>query len=256
MKVCVLSSGSKGNSTLVITDKVKILIDLGTTTSYVEAALNNLNVDVKEISHILITHSHADHIKGLKVFIKRYNPVILVTEDMKNVLEKELGNFRYEYYEDKKAIIGDLTVNVIKTSHDAEESIGFVLTNNNSSMVYITDTGYINQKYFKILSNNNLYVLESNHDIKMLMDGPYPYYLQQRVRGDKGHLSNKQASDYLCKFIGDNTKKIVFAHISEHNNSYEKVIETFNEELSKNDMKFDDVLIAKQNEATEVIEVW
>ncbi|CDD27944.1 metal-dependent hydrolases of the beta-lactamase superfamily I [Clostridium sp. CAG:433] len=255
MKVCVLSSGSKGNSTLVITDKVKILIDLGTTTSYVEAALNNLNVDVKEISHILITHSHADHIKGLKVFIKRYNPVILVTEDMKNVLEKELGNFRYEYYEDKKAIIGDLTVNVIKTSHDAEESIGFVLTNNNSSMVYITDTGYINQKYFKILSNNNLYVLESNHDIKMLMDGPYPYYLQQRVRGDKGHLSNKQASDYLCKFIGDNTRKIVFAHISEHNNSYEKVIETFNEELSKNDMKFDDVLIAKQNEATEVIEV-
>lgn len=255
MKVCVLSSGSKGNSTLVITDKVKILIDLGTTTSYVEAALNNLNVDVKEISHILITHSHADHIKGLKVFIKRYNPVILVTEDMKNVLEKELGNFRYEYYEDKKTIIDDLTVNVIKTSHDAEESIGFVLTNNNSSMVYITDTGYINQKYFKILSNNNLYVLESNHDIKMLMDGPYPYYLQQRVRGDKGHLSNKQASDYLCKFIGDNTRKIVFAHISEHNNSYEKVIETFNEELSKNDMKFDDVLIAKQNEATEVIEV-
>lgn len=255
MKVCVLSSGSKGNSTLVITDKVKILIDLGTTTSYVEAALNNLNVDVKEISHILITHSHVDHIKGLKVFIKRYNPVILVTEDMKNVLEKELGNFRYEYYEDKKAIISDLTVNVIKTSHDAEESIGFVLTNNNSSMVYITDTGYINQKYFKILSNNNLYVLESNHDIKMLMDGPYPYYLQQRVRGDKGHLSNKQASDYLCKFIGDNTRKIVFAHISEHNNSYEKVIETFNEELSKNDMKFDDVLIAKQNEATEVIEV-
>ena len=255
MKVCVLSSGSKGNSTLVITDKVKILIDLGTTTSYVEAALNNLNVDVKEISHILITHSHVDHIKGLKVFIKRYNPVILVTEDMKNVLEKELGNFRYEYYEDKKAIIGDLTVNVIKTSHDAEESIGFVITNNNSSMVYITDTGYINQKYFKILSNNNLYVLESNHDIKMLMDGPYPYYLQQRVRGDKGHLSNKQASDYLCKFIGDNTRKIVFAHISEHNNSYEKVIETFNEELSKNDMKFDDVLIAKQNEATEVIEV-
>lgn len=255
MKVCVLSSGSKGNSTLVITDKVKILIDLGTTTSYVEAALNNLNVDVKEISHILITHSHVDHIKGLKVFIKRYNPVILVTEDMKNVLEKELGNFRYEYYEDKKAIIGDLTVNVIKTSHDAEESIGFILTNNNSSMVYITDTGYINQKYFKILSNNNLYVLESNHDIKMLMDGPYPYYLKQRVQGDKGHLSNKQASDYLCKFIGDNTRKIVFAHISEHNNSYEKVIETFNEELSKNDMKFDDVLIAKQNEATEVIEV-
>ena len=98
MKVCVLSSGSKGNSTLVITDKVKILIDLGTTTSYVENALNNLNVDVKEISHILITHSHADHIKGLKVFIKRYNPVILVTEDMKNVNNEIERINRYNKY--------------------------------------------------------------------------------------------------------------------------------------------------------------
>lgn len=255
MKVCVLSSGSKGNSTLVITEKVKILIDLGTTTSYIETSLNNLNVNANEISYILITHSHVDHIKGLKVFIKKYNPVILVTEDIKKILENEIGSFRYEYYEDKRAILDDLIVNVIKTSHDAKESIGFILENNNSSMVYITDTGYINQKYFKMLSNNNLYILESNHDIKMLMDGPYPYYLQQRVRGDKGHLSNKQASDYLCKFIGDKTKKIVFAHISEHNNSYEKVIETFNEELSKNNIAFNDICIAKQNEATELIEV-
>ena len=139
MKVCVLSSGSKGNSTLVITDKVKILIDLGTTTSYVEAALNNLNVDVKEISHILITHSHVDHIKGLKVFIKRYNPVILVTEDMKNVLEKELGNFRYEYYEDNKIVGVD-----VDFAQAIADKLGMELTVNDmefDSIIAAVDSG-------------------------------------------------------------------------------------------------------------------
>lgn len=255
MKVCILSSGSKGNSTLVMTDKVKLLIDLGTTSSYIEKSLENIDIEPNEISCILVTHTHADHIKGLRVFIKKYNPIIYVTEKLLPLLQNEIGNFEYQLYEDKKAIIGDMTINVIKTSHDAEGSIGFVIKNNLSSMVYITDTGYINKKYFDILKNNNLYILESNHDIKMLMDGPYPYYLQQRVRGDKGHLSNKQASKYLCEFIGTDTKKIVFAHISEHNNTEEKVLSTFNETLEENNMKFDDIIVAKQNESTEVIEV-
>lgn len=255
MKVCVLSSGSKGNCTLIITDRVKLLIDIGTTCAYVEKSLKDLNIDCNQITHVLITHNHADHIKGLKVFIKKYNPIIHVTEKLLNILKEEVGNFKYELYIDKKSIIEDLTINIIKTSHDAEDSVGFIIKHNSSSMVYITDTGYINSKYYDELSNNNLYILESNHDVKMLKEGPYPYYLQQRVISDKGHLSNKQASDYLCRFIGKNTKKIVFAHVSEHNNTDEKVLETFNKTLEKNNMKFDNVIIAKQNESTELIEV-
>lgn len=255
MKVCVLSSGSKGNSTLVMTDKVKLLIDLGTTCSYIEKTLQDIGIEPNEISYILVTHTHVDHIKGLKVFIKKYNPVIYVTNQLLQLLEDEIGNFRYCIYEDENTKIEDLIVNVVKTSHDAKGSIGFVIKHNLSSMVYITDTGYINKKYFDILKNNNLYIIESNHDIKMLMDGPYPYYLQQRVRGDKGHLSNKQASDYLSEFIGNNTKKVVFAHISEHNNTPKKVIDTFNETLEKNNIEFNDIIIAKQNESTELIEV-
>lgn len=255
MRTCVLSSGSKGNSCLITTDKVKILIDIGTTCAYVEKTLCALGINPMEITHILITHNHVDHIKGLKVFIKKYNPIIHVTEKLLNVLEKELGNFKYELYADKKTIIEDLDVNIIKTSHDAEDSVGFIIKHNNSSMVYITDTGYINSRYYESLSNNNLYILESNHDVKMLREGPYPYYLQQRVISDKGHLSNKQASDYLCKFIGKNTKKIIFAHVSEHNNTVEKVLETFSETTEKNNIKFTNVSVARQNEATELIEV-
>ena len=253
MRICVLSSGSKGNSCYVETENTKILIDIGTTTTYVVNELDKLGVKPKEIDAILITHAHVDHIAGLKTFIKKYDPVIYVTEKLLGILEEQVGSFRYELYIDKQAIINDLVINTIKTSHDAGEQMGFIIKNNNKSMVYITDTGYINSKYFEKLSNKNLYVLESNHDVLMLKNGPYPYFLQQRVVGDKGHLSNEQASSYLCKFIGDNTKTIVLAHLSEKNNTEEKALETLNNSLKENNINFKNIMIARQNEPTEVI---
>ena len=255
MKVCVLSSGSKGNSCFVQTKEAKILIDVGTTTQYIVNELDKIGVKPTEIDAVLITHIHVDHIHGLKTFIKKYNPVIYVTEKLLGLLEEQVGSFRYEFYQDKSAIIKDLRINIVKTSHDAGEQMGFIIKNNSKSMVYITDTGYINSRYYDELSNKNLYILESNHDVLMLKNGPYPYFLQQRVIGDKGHLSNKQASNYLCKFIGKDTKKIVFAHLSEKNNTEEKVLETFRETLSDNNMRFDNIIIARQNEPTEVIEI-
>lgn len=255
MKVCVLSSGSKGNSTLITTEKAKILIDLGTSSLYVEKTLKSLNIDPKEIDAIFVSHIHSDHIKGLKIFIKKYNPIIYVTEKLLYMLKEYVGEFRYKIYTDRKADINGLLVYSMQTSHDVEESMGFIIKSGEKSIVHVTDTGYINSKYYRLLKNRNVYVFESNHDIKMLREGPYPYYLQQRVIGDKGHLSNTQASNYLSKLIGDNTKKIIFAHISEKNNTPEKVIETFNEVKEKNNINFDDIIIAKQNEPTEVIEV-
>lgn len=255
MKACVLSSGSKGNSCLVQTDETNILIDIGTTTTYIVNELEKLNIKPTEIDAILITHSHVDHIHGLKSFIKKYNPVIYVTEKLLGILEEQVGTFRYELYQDKQAIIKDLRINLIKTSHDAGEQMGFVIKNNDKSMVYITDTGYINSRYFDSLTNKNLYILESNHDILMLQNGPYPYFLQQRVRGDKGHLSNEQASDYLCKFMGEDTKTIVLAHLSEKNNTEEKALETLNNKLKENNIDFDNILVARQNEPTKVIEI-
>ena len=255
MKACLLSSGSKGNSCLVMTDEVKILIDVGTTTAYIENELDKLNIKAKDIDAVLITHIHDDHIKGLKTFIKKYNPTIYVTNKLLGLLEEVVGTFKYELYEDKMAYIKDLTINIIKTSHDAGESLGFIIKHKNKSLAYITDTGYINSKYFDLLKNKTVYMIESNHDVKMLREGPYPYFLQQRVIGDKGHLSNKQTSDYLCKFIGKETNKIVLTHISEKNNTEEKVLETFNETLKENNIKFKNVIISRQNEPTEVIEI-
>lgn len=255
MKVCLLSSGSKGNSCLVISNNTKILIDIGTTSTYVINELDKLNIKPDEINAILITHNHVDHIHGLKSFIKKYKTKVYVTEKLLGLLEEEIGSFDYELYQDKQAIIGDLRINTIRTSHDAGEQMGFIIKDNKKSMVYITDTGYINNRYYDDLSNKNLYILESNHDVLMLKNGPYPYFLQQRVLSDKGHLSNDQASNYLCKFIGDNTKTIVLAHLSEKNNTPEKALETLNKHLEENNIKFNNILIGKQNEPTKVIEV-
>lgn len=255
MKVCVLSSGSKGNSCFVETNESKILIDLGTTTSYVVNELDKIGVKPRDINAILVTHIHKDHINGLSTFIKKYDPLIYVTSKLLMLLEEEIGNFRYELYQDNSAIINDLRINLIRTSHDAGEQMGFILKDNKSSMVYITDTGYLNSKYFDLLSNKDLYVLESNHDVLMLKNGPYPYFLQQRVLGDKGHLSNEQCSNYLCKFIGDNTKTIVLAHLSEKNNTEEKALETLNNKLKDNNKKVKNIIVARQNEPTMVIEV-
>lgn len=255
MKVCVLSSGSKGNSCLVETNETKILIDLGTTSTYVINELDKLGIKPEEIEAILITHTHVDHIHGLKSFIKKYKTKVYVTEKLLGLLEEEIGSFDYELYQDKQAIIKDLVVSLIRTSHDAGEQMGFIIKNNTKSMVYITDTGYINNRYYEQLSNKNLYVLESNHDVLMLKNGPYPYFLQQRVIGDKGHLSNEQASNYLSKFIGKDTKTIVLAHLSEKNNTPEKALETITDKFNENNIKFNNIIIAKQNEPTKVIEV-
>lgn len=255
MKVSVLSSGSRGNSVLIKTDSTKVLIDLGVTKSYIEEKLNELEVEPKEIQAILITHTHVDHIQGLKVFLKKYHPKLYVNKIILSLLKEYIDDFDYVLYEDSSFKIGDIDVNVIKTSHDVKGSVGFIIKNKNKSFVYITDTGYINNRYFKALTNHNLYIMESNHDISLLMNGKYPFHLKQRILSDKGHLSNNDASYYLSEFIGDNTNTIILAHLSDDNNTYDLAFNTLNETLNKSNKKVNNILIAKQKQRTDWIEV-
>lgn len=252
MKVEVLSSGSKGNTTYIETKEAKILIDLGNTCKYVKEKLERLEVDPKSLDAILITHTHNDHIKGLKVFEKRYGTKVYMSPKMQPYL-KFVDN--YEIMSKNIIKIKDIEINIVKTSHDAEESRGYIINNEGKSIVYITDTGYINQKYFDLLKNRDIYILESNHDIEMLNNGPYPFALRQRILGDKGHLSNYDCSKYLSEFIGDNTKCIMLAHLSEENNTKELAYNTLIERLNNNNQKVDKIIITTQNEETELVEI-
>ena len=252
MRVKVLSSGSSGNTTYIEYENTKILIDIGNSCKYVADKLKEMRLDPNKIDAILITHTHVDHIKGLKVFSKKYNPVIYATKGILNELDY-IDNY---YLIDKNELtIGDIHVDVVKTSHDAPDSVGYIINGSDKSLAYITDTGYINEKYFPKLKNKDLYIMESNHDIEMLNNGPYPFKLRQRILGDKGHLSNYDSARYLSTFMGNKTKHIILAHLSEKNNTEKLAYETLVKRLKDEENLGPEIIIAKQNEETELIEV-
>ena len=252
MKICVLASGSKGNSSYIETDKTKSLVDLGMSAGYIAKSLKNIGVDPSEIQRVFITHAHTDHVAGLKVFLKKYHPIVYLTKKM----EEELGfEIEDKVYIDDNTSIDDLDVTVIKTSHDSADSNGYVFSSGSKSIVYITDTGYIHVKNFDKLKNKSLYVFESNHDVRLLREGKYPYYLQQRILSDKGHLSNKDSAYYLSNFIGDKTEQIILIHLSEENNRPEVALKTLLDTLEKKGVKVPNIEIAMQRESTELIEL-
>ena len=252
MKICVLASGSKGNSSYIETDKTKSLVDLGMSAGYIAKSLKSIGVDPSEIQRVFITHAHTDHVADLKVFLKKYHPVVYLTKKM----EEELGfEIEDKVYIDDNTSIDDLDVTVIKTSHDAADSNGYVFSSGGKSIVYITDTGYIHVKNFEKLKNKSLYVFESNHDVRLLREGKYPYYLQQRILSDKGHLSNKDSAYYLSNFIGDKTEQIILIHLSEENNRPEVALKTLLDTLEKKGVRVPNIEIAMQRESTELIEL-
>ena len=252
MKVIVLSSGSKGNTTYIETQPTKILIDIGNTCKYITEKLSTIGVTLGEINAILITHTHTDHIKGLKTFTNNYSAPIYITEKMHPKIPYVK---QYKYIESSLITIRDIKINIIKTSHDAEDSVGYIINNNDKSIVYITDTGYINKKYHPMLSNRDIYIMESNHDVEMLNNGPYPFPLRQRILSDKGHLSNHDSAKYIGDFIGPKTTNIVLAHLSHENNTPELAKETLLAKLQELNMTQIHIDIALQDQETEIIQV-
>lgn len=250
MKIITLASGSKGNTSYIEVGNTRFLIDIGITYRHLLERLEEIGKSIDDIDALLITHTHSDHIKGLKVFVKHNNVPVYIREEMYKELKEILPKEKIELYSDKMYLM-DVTIDLVHTSHDAPGSVGFLI---NNSLVYITDTGYINEKYYDLLSNREIYYIESNHDEQMLLTGPYPHYLKQRILSDKGHLSNGATASYLEKFIGSNTKYIILAHISETNNTKELALETTKEALAKTAYS-PKIVVASQEELGEVVVV-
>lgn len=251
MKFKVIASGSKGNCSIVLCNSAKIIIDMGISYLTLKRSLEENSLSFSEFSGILITHCHKDHISGLTSLIKHTKLEVYIPEDMYESLKEYVPYEKCKFITDE-FYINNIKIELIHTSHDAPSSVGFIIEEDNKSLVYVTDTGYINRKYLAKMVEKDAYIIESNHDEIMLMDGPYPRFLKERVISDKGHLSNKTTARYLKKIIGTNTKTIVLAHLSEKNNTEEKALEAMREEeLDKNI----NILIARQHEESPMIEV-
>jgi len=250
MKVCNLASGSSGNCTYICTTNHKILIDIGKNKKYIIEKLSSIGVDYHDIDYIFLTHTHEDHTSALRLFLKNHKAKLVITQKMFMELEN-IDDFNILIYEDNPNIEG-LNIKSYKMSHDTGDTRAFVITDNGASLVYITDTGYVNSKYFNNFKDKDLYFIESNHDIEMLTHGPYPVWLQNRVLSDVGHLSNKFAGIYLSKLIGESTKKILLLHLSEKNNTEQCALQTVSNSLNPDKLETIEIKCAKPNEISEV----
>ncbi len=251
MQIKILASGSKGNCSLILCDNTKFIVDIGISYLTLKRSLEELSLSFSSFNGILITHNHSDHIKGLTSLVKYTNLPILIPEEMYDCLQNIIPKERCQFIEDFSKI-NDVEIELIHTSHDAPFSVGYIISYNNKSIVFVTDTGYINRKYLQKMHNKDAYIIESNHDEAMLMDGPYPRFLKERVISDHGHLSNRTTAKYLKNLVGENTKYIVLAHLSEKNNTEELALQAIEEE---NISKEIEVLIAKQKEESPLLEV-
>ena len=209
MKCAMIASGSKGNCFLLSDKGVHILIDCGTSQRYIKTSLKSLGIEVEDIASVLITHSHSDHIQAIKLVkdLTVYSPVEITDIDSNLIVH------------DDEFMVEHLTITPIRLSHDAPNTTGYVISSDAERLVYITDTGFIPAEYAELTANADWYVIESNHDVSMLMETTRPMYLKQRILGDEGHLSNDACAEFLTSAVGDKTQHIFLAHISDEANS-------------------------------------
>jgi phosphoribosyl 1,2-cyclic phosphodiesterase len=223
VKIRVLASGSKGNSIYVETFSAKVLIDCGISFKKICEKLNStkntLNLDA-----CLITHEHIDHINGLNVFVKNTNSIIYCSKGTKEAINIKntnvLNNSNCCVIKNLESIyINNLKITPFLVSHDAKEPFGYILEEDNVKAVFLTDSGYVDRKYYDLLKNANVYYFESNHDVEMLINSDRPYYLKQRILGSRGHLSKEAAADFARHCAEHGTREIVLAHLSRENNT-------------------------------------
>lgn len=227
MKLVVLASGSNGNSTYIESENNKILIDCGLTFRELSSRFESAGIDLSQINIMLITHEHIDHTQciqticrknpNLKLFISQGSYSHLRPNQLNGICKSQVNFVKAQDVLE----FGALKIKVLPLHHDAHETIGFIITEGNKKAVYITDTGYVEEKYYAEMNNADLYIMESNYDVEMLYSSDRPFELKNRIAGDHGHMSNVDSAVLLSRLIGPNTKNIVLAHISHDCNFYD-----------------------------------
>lgn len=223
MEFALLASGSKGNSFVILDEDTKVMIDCGTTKKHLFASLEKIGVNREELDALVITHDHSDHVSQIRHFSDAaiYSPVPIVDQDVFAVRPLQ------------KFTVGSLCFTPLALSHDARNTTGYIIENGTEKLVYITDTGYVNRKYYPLIEDMDYIVLESNHDVEMLMATRRPQYLKARIYSDEGHLNNEDCAEVLDSVITKRTKLVVLAHISQEANTREKALQTTCEVLKR-----------------------
>ena len=225
MHLRAFASSSRGNCSLLYNQDTALLVDAGISCRKIKQRLQTAGLTPDDLSGILITHEHTDHIAGLSVLLKNYNIPLYATPGTALVLARKIPHAR-ELLRPLPAgsqfQVGNLAVQSFSTSHDAADSVGYRLTGGGHSAVIATDLGRVTSLVMDAAFGADLALIEANHDVDWLRDGPYPYALQNRILGDRGHLSNEASAEFAVSLAAAGTHTLLLAHLSPENNTPER----------------------------------
>lgn len=221
MRIITFASGSTGNCSLISDGRVNILIDAGISMRRIVSCLHTLGLTPQDVSGVLITHEHSDHISGLSMLCKYYKLRIFAPEELCDILEEykpELHSFLNPLPLNEYIELDGLNIKCFRTPHDSRFSVGYRVEGS-SVIAYATDTGSVTDSMKEGLTGADIAVIEANHDVQMLKNGPYPYYLKRRILSPNGHLSNNDSAILAEHLAKNGTRYIIVAHLSRENNT-------------------------------------
>ena len=241
-KYSILASGSTGNAFYLETPKQKILVDAGLSGKKIESLMSEIGRDLHDVDALLLTHEHSDHIKGAGILARKYGFDVYANEatwaelDSKNMIGKVNPDQKKIFELGKMKTFGDLDIESFGVSHDAVAPQFYRFMKDGKSFVLLTDTGYVSDRMRGTIENADAYLMESNHEVEMLRNGPYPWSTKQRILSDRGHLSNEDGAEAAFEVLGNKTKRIFLGHLSLHNNIKELAHMTMDGYLQQHDV--------------------
>lgn len=246
LKYASIASGSSGNCIYIGTENTNILIDAGMSGKKIEEGLKQIDLEGSAIDAIFVTHEHLDHVDGVGVLSRRYDIPIYATEGTWDNMPQKVGNIKplmqNAVYAGEDCIFNDMLIRPFAIPHDAAQPVGYTIEVNSKKIAVATDMGHISQSAIDSIKGANLLLLESNHDVAMLKNGPYTYSLKQRILSNYGHLSNENAGKLLTQIIEDKDSKldyIFLGHLSKDNNHPQLAYDTVKSVLAQNDITVD-----------------
>lgn len=265
MRLLSISSGSSGNCIYTGSDDTHLLIDAGISGKRIEAGLGTAELTGGDISGILVTHEHSDHIASIGVLARRYGIPIYATQGTIEGIKSSpcTGNIDESLFRVIKAgdnfTIGDLNIYAHPISHDANDPVAYRVCDGKVGVGVCTDLGKYDDDTIATFGNVNALLLEANHDVNMLQVGRYPYPLKRRILGERGHLSNETSGRLLCKLIHDGLHTVFLGHLSAENNLPELCYEAVRLELLMGCEKYNPdmlkLMVASRSECSEVVNV-
>lgn len=222
MKICTFASSSSGNCTVVSQGDTHILIDAGISLRRIREALRVVGITPDDLTCVLCTHEHTDHISGINMLVKYHKTPVFTSCGTGNAMcyavpgvEMYLNCFEagcgLEF--------GEITVKSFRTPHDTDESVGFTLTANGRTLAYATDLGHVSGEVLESAFGADIAIIEANHDRDMLRRGPYPAFLKKRILSERGHLSNSDSARFAAQLAESGTRYIQLSHLSRENNT-------------------------------------